>query len=163
MLSGMLWISQSGTQWRGLPEAYDPWQFVCARFAKWKDDDTLKTMFLVLSKDADMEILSIDSACIKVHESTKKVGKTENKAVGRTRGRLNTKIHAVVDGLGNPVEFLLSAGNDNDCVHAAELLEKVELCGSNVLGRSSLWCLSHSGIYLRAWGSLCNSDPKQCV
>ena len=75
MLSGMLWISQSGAQWRGLPEAYDPWQFVCARFAKWKDDDTLKTMFLVLSRDADMEILSIDSACIKVHESTKKVGK----------------------------------------------------------------------------------------
>ena len=50
--------------------------------------------------------------------------KTADKAVGRTRGGLNTKIHAVVDGLGNPVKFLLSAGNDNDCVHAVELLEK---------------------------------------
>ena len=59
--------------------------------------------------------------------------KTEDKAVGRTRGGLNTKIHAIVDGLGNPVEFLLSAGNDNDCVHAIELLKNVELCGSNVL------------------------------
>ena len=59
--------------------------------------------------------------------------KTEDKAVGRTRGGLNTKLHAIVDGLGNPVEFLLSAGNDNDCVHAIELLENVELCGSNVL------------------------------
>ena len=59
--------------------------------------------------------------------------KTEDKAVGRTRGGLNTKLHAIVDGLGNPVEFLLSAGNDNDCVHAVELLENVELCGSNVL------------------------------
>ena len=56
-----------------------------------------------------------------------------HKAVGRTRGGLNTKLHAIVDGLGNPVEFLLSAGNDNDCVHAVELLENVELCGSNVL------------------------------
>ena len=59
--------------------------------------------------------------------------KTEDKAVGRTRGGLNTKLHAIVDGLGNPVEFLLSAGNDNDCVHAIELLENVELCRSNVL------------------------------
>ena len=59
--------------------------------------------------------------------------KTADKAVGRTRGGLNTKLHAIADGLGNPVEFLLSAGNDNDCVHAVELLEKVELSGSNVL------------------------------
>ena len=37
-----------------------------------------------------------------------------DKAVGCTRGRLNTQIHAAVDdGLGNPVEFLLSAGNDH--------------------------------------------------
>ena len=70
--------------------------------------------------------------------------KTADKAVGRTRGGLNTKIHAVVDGLGNPVKFLLSAGNDNDCVHAVELLENVELRGSNVLadrayGARSIW------------------------
>ena len=60
-------------------------------------------------------------------------GKTADKAVGRTRGGLNTKLHAVVDGLGNPVTFLLSAGNDHDSVHAIELLGKVEISGSNVL------------------------------
>ena len=37
-----------------------------------------------------------------------------------------------MDGLGNPVEFMLSAGNDHDSIHAVELLEKVELRGSNV-------------------------------
>ena len=59
--------------------------------------------------------------------------KTADKAVGRTRDGLNTKIHAIVDGLGNPVELMLSAGNDHDCIHAVELLEKVEINGSNVL------------------------------
>ena len=59
--------------------------------------------------------------------------KTADKAVGRTRGGLNTKLHAIVDGLGNPVEFMLSAGNDHDSVHAVELLKKVEISGSNVL------------------------------
>ena len=38
--------------------------------------------------------------------------KTADKAVGRTRGGLNTKIHAVVDGLGNPVEFLIRHMSD---------------------------------------------------
>ncbi len=59
--------------------------------------------------------------------------KTADKAIGRTRGGLNTKLHAIVDGLGNPVEFMLSAGNDHDSAHAVELLEKVEISGSNIL------------------------------
>ena len=60
--------------------------------------------------------------------------KTENKAVGRTKGGLNTKIHAIVDGLGNPVVFLLSPGNDNDSTHAIYLMDKTDLTGSNLLG-----------------------------
>jgi len=47
---------------------------------------------------------------------------------------LNTKIHAVVDGLGNPVEFLLSPGSDHDATHAIEILDRVDITGSNVLG-----------------------------
>lgn len=39
-----------------------------------------------------------------------------------------------MDGLGNPVEFLLSPGNDNDCEHAVEILKKVNIKGSNILG-----------------------------
>ena len=53
-------------------------------------------------------------------------GKTIDKAVGRTRGGLNTKLHVIVDGLGNPVEFMLSAGNDHHSAHTVELLEKVK-------------------------------------
>jgi len=62
------------------------------------------------------------------------VKKTQNKAVGHTRGGLNTKIHAIVDGLGNPVEFLLSPGNDGDSTHAIEILDRVDIKGNNVLG-----------------------------
>ena len=80
-----------------------------------------------------MENLSMDSTCVKVHESATGGEKTADKAVGRTRGGLNTRIHAVVDGLGNPVEFLLSAGNDRDSAHVVELLEKVKISGSHVL------------------------------
>ena len=60
--------------------------------------------------------------------------KTEDKAVGISRGGRNTKIHTLVDGLGNPLAFRLSSGNDHDSVHAVPLLDKVSIEGSNILG-----------------------------
>ena len=60
--------------------------------------------------------------------------KAENKAVGRTKGGLNTKIHTIVDGLGNPVAFLLSPDNDNDSAHAIELMNMTDIAGSNLPG-----------------------------
>ena len=60
--------------------------------------------------------------------------KAEKQAVGRTKGGLNTKIHAIVDGLGNPVAFLPSPGNDNDSTHAIELMGRTDIAGSNLLG-----------------------------
>ena len=65
-----------------------------------RDDGTLEAIFRALSADADMENLSLDSTCIKVHESA---------------------------------NFMLSAGNGHDSVHAVELLKRVEISGSNVL------------------------------
>ncbi len=134
MLNGMLWMNHSGAQWRQLPKRYGPWQSVYARFAKWCNDGIWEEIFTVLSQDADMENLSIDSTCVKVHESSNGGEKTENKAVGRTKGGLNTKVHAIVDGLGNPVAFLLSPGNDNDSTHAVDLMDKTDITGSNLLG-----------------------------
>ena len=44
-----------------------------------------------------------------------------------SRGGRTTKIHAIVDGIGNPVEFLLSPGNEHDSPHAIELLSKIDI------------------------------------
>ena len=60
--------------------------------------------------------------------------KSDNKAVGVSRGGRNTKIQALVDGLGNPLAFLLSSGNDHDSRHAVPLLSQISIQGSNILG-----------------------------
>ena len=39
-------------------------------FAKWRDDGVWENIFSELSQDADTENLSIDSTCVKVHESS---------------------------------------------------------------------------------------------
>ena len=52
---------------------------------------------------------------------------------GRGIGGLTTKVHAVVDGLGNPLRFLLSPGTRNDIVYAQEILEPFDLNNKKVL------------------------------
>ncbi|AKP63585.1 transposase [Levilactobacillus koreensis] len=57
----------------------------------------------------------------------------ENQAIGLSRGGRTTKIHAVVDGLGNPVRFLLTGGQVHDSRAAKTLLESLDLSDSNVI------------------------------
>jgi len=52
---------------------------------------------------------------------------------GRGIGGLTTKVHAVADGLGNPLRFLLSPGTRNDIVYAKEMLEPFNLSGKKIL------------------------------
>ena len=51
-----------------------------------------------------------------------------------SKGGRNTKIHTLVDGLGNPIAFLLSPGNDHDSKHTIPLLSQINIDGSNILG-----------------------------
>ena len=51
--------------------------------------------------------------------------KDQNEAIGLSRGGLSTKIHALVDALGNPLAFLLTAGQAHDLVGADALLPQM--------------------------------------
>ena len=46
---------------------------------------------------------------------------------------MTTKVHAVTDGLGNPLHFLLSSGNRNDICMAQTLLGLFDLRGKQIL------------------------------
>ena len=53
---------------------------------------------------------------------------------GYAFGGKTTKIHAVVDGLGNPVALSFTQGSVHDSKEAVPLLGKISLDGSAVLG-----------------------------
>jgi hypothetical protein len=57
-------------------------------------------------------------------------------ALGRSRGGLTSKIHAVDDGLGRPLCFLLTPGRAADCRQARALLE-VSTAAQSWSGRRS--------------------------
>ena len=52
--------------------------------------------------------------------------KNGEQAIGRSRGGLTTKIHALVDALGNPVDVMLTPGQVHDLTCAEPLLEGVD-------------------------------------
>ena len=81
-------------------------------------------------------LISRPAKYIKVPTGEEKPRKGEKRAqtIGMSRGDKNTKIHAIRDGLGNPLAFLFSPGNDHDSRHAVSLLGQAEIRGSNVIG-----------------------------
>ena len=133
-MNGILWIARGGAPWRELPERYGPWQTVYSRFCRWKDLGVFEAIFKSLSVDSDFENISIDSTSCKIHQSANGGGKKVDNAVGISRGGRNTKIHTLVDGLGNPLAFMLSSGAVHDSTHAVSLLQQLDIKGSNILG-----------------------------
>ena len=59
---------------------------------------------------------------ISIHLALKK-NDNDNEGLGRSRGGLSSKIHCVVDGLGNPVDFILTGGEVHDSLCAEALLD----------------------------------------
>ncbi len=47
----------------------------------------------------------------------------DQEAMGKSRGGLSTKIHAAVDALGNPVRFILTAGQYSEIKQANALIQ----------------------------------------
>ena len=52
-----------------------------------------------------------------------KKNEQDTEGLGRSKGGFSTKIHAVCDALGNPLRFIITPGQRNDCTQAIELLE----------------------------------------
>jgi transposase len=85
-------------------------------------------IFQHLATDADHEYAMIDSTVVRAHQHSagakKKAG--EDQAIGRSRGGLSTKIHTIVDALGNPTGFYLTGGEAHDLVGADHLLPDMQ-------------------------------------
>jgi transposase len=50
----------------------------------------------------------------------------DEQALGRSKGGLTTKLHALCDALGHPIKFTLTPGQRHDVTQAAPLLNDVE-------------------------------------
>ena len=74
-------------------------------------------------QDPDLEYLSIDATIVRAHACSAGYGDQAEQGLGRSKGGFSTKIHAKVDTLGNPLRFLVTAGQNSDFTKASELIK----------------------------------------
>lgn len=124
-LNAVMWIAVTGAPWRDLPSELGAWNVVYQRFSYWCKKGWMKAIFQRLQQP-DWEEVMMDSTCCRAHQASAGARKSSGpQAIGVTRGGLNTKIHALCDALGNPVCFILTAGQRHDSKVAVELLTDV--------------------------------------
>jgi len=64
----------------------------------------------------------IDSTSVRVHQHAANSKSHPDRYMGRSRGGLTTKIHALTDSRGLPLELVLTPGQAGDCPVAEHLL-----------------------------------------
>jgi transposase len=73
------------------------------------------------------QAIMLDATIIRVHacSSGYKKDSQDQEALGRSKGGFTTKIHTVVYDLGNPLKFILTAGQRNDITQADSLIKSI--------------------------------------
>jgi transposase len=101
----------------------------------------------------------IDTSIVRVHQHAAYIARNKSQSMGRSRGGLTSKIHAVVDRSGLPVRLALTAGEAHHNRLAAKLLSRLK-SGSMLVadrGYDADWIRT----LVRQHGSWANIPPKR--
>jgi len=125
-LEGVLFVLTEGCSWRAIHRPKASWNSVYQYYRRWCKAGLWQELLAQLGHEAAGTLRFLDSTHVKVHcDGANPAGGQEGQAMGRTKGGLNTKIHAVVDNKARPAAVLLSAGNEADITVAPEVIEDV--------------------------------------
>jgi len=120
-IEGVYFALRTGCQWRLLPPSYGQWRSIHQRFLHWCELGVWDCILKELSKDSDRENVMIDATIIRAHPCAAgyKKNSQEEESLGRCVGGFTTKIHAVVDSLGQMMKFVFTPGQRHDVTPAS--------------------------------------------
>ena len=123
MVEAMIYVLRSGCPWRDLPGHFGPWSSVYTRWSRWSKAGIWASILDVLTQRDEGQLRHLDSSHIKVHQdASNPPGGQENQCFGRTKGGLNCKVTALVDGAGRALQLTLAPGHRNDLRAAEEIV-----------------------------------------
>jgi transposase len=124
-LENIQWVLKTGAQWRALPDDRGNWRSVHKRFLSWSDNEVFEKILKELTKDCDIESIMLDGTIVRAHACSAgyKKDSQAQECLGRSKGGFTTKIHMVVDALGQALKFAITPGNRNEITKAKELID----------------------------------------
>jgi len=114
VLNGIFWVLRSGAPWRDLPATYGPRATCYNRFVRWRRAGVWDQILDALAVGHDAAVQMIDTSVVRVHQHGACIADNNHQDMGRSRGGLTSKIHAVVDTNGLPVHLALTPGEAHD-------------------------------------------------
>jgi transposase len=122
-VEAVLWIGRTGSPWRDLPSQFGRCHTVYMRFSRWRRKGIWQRVAHVVSGEAEIDQVMIDSTIVRAHQHSAGARKTHGpQAIGRSRGGLTTKLHLAIDANGRPLRLIITEGQVADIVCAEELI-----------------------------------------
>ncbi len=122
VLNGIFWVLRSGAPWRDLPACWGPHTTCYNRFVRWRRAGVWDRILDALAAVHDAAVQMIDTSVVRVHQHGACIARNRKQQMGRSRGGLTCKVHAVVDTNGLPVRLGLTPGETHDNRLCAALL-----------------------------------------
>ena len=126
VLNGIFWVLRSGAPWRDLPVDFGPYTTCYNRFVRWRRAGVWAKLMSALAGAHDAAVQMIDTSIVRVHQHGACITRNRRQLMGRSRGGLTSKIHALVDTNGLPVRLALTAGEAHDNRLAGKLLSRLK-------------------------------------
>ena len=117
---------RSGAHWRDLPDNFGPYTTCYNRFVRWRRAGVWAKIMSALAGAHDAAVQMIDTSVVRVHQHGACITRNRRQSMGRSRGGLTSKIHALVDTNGLPVRLALTAGEAHDNRLADRLLSRLK-------------------------------------
>lgn len=124
MVEAIFYVLRTAVAWRDLPACYGSWNSVYTRWRRWCALGLWQEILRLLSRHAEGRVRFIDGSYVKCHQfATNPAGGQSAQAIGRTKGGLNTKICALVEGRGRLMAVAIAPGQTYEVEASAPLLE----------------------------------------
>ena len=90
-----------------MPEVFGPYTTCYNRLVRWRRAGVWGPIIDALAAAHDAAVQMIDTSIVRVHQHRACITRNQRQSMGRSRGGLTSKIHAVVDsnGLNDPICF----------------------------------------------------------
>lgn len=138
VLSRIIFINRNGLRWRDAPAAYGPPKTLYNRWVRWRRLGIFARILTELAAEGqDVETVIRRHPSEGPSHGVQPAGQKGGckRFIGRTKGGLNSKLHAVADAKGRPIGMYLSAGQTSDYIGARALLSFLPKAGTLLADR----------------------------